>query len=536
MNITVGGSCVQALSSEMTVQVKQNGKVYQIDFEKGYVTNKTREVDTCDENEHGTTVSFIMDEEIWKDSDDLNVKALEKRIKQNAYLNPGLTLYFMQLDKDDNVLYEKSYCFPEGLKTYVAELTANKKRLTDIIRINTSLDEIDIQIGMTYVDNYNEDIYTFCNNMNTIENGDHLTGFLSGLNSAIKKYIDMYNVKLDYKQNDIKEGLTAIVSVKVPDPIFEGQAKTKLRMASVRNAVKEITEESILDYLDKNPDIAKLIIAKIQQAAKARIAAAKAREGARKSKNLNSDSNPEKLADCTSKNPEECEIYIVEGDSAGGSAKQGRDRKFQAILPVFGKILNVEKARLDKVLASEKMRMIIQALHCGIGEDFDINKLRYHKIILFSDADVDGYHIACLHITFIWRFMREIIEKGYLYISCPPKYKIVIDKDTTEYAFDEQARDEILKKYNNKYSNITYLKGLGEMNPEQLWDTSMNPETRTLIRVTSNMAEDCEKAISLCMSEDSIARKNWLLNINEDDENINDEDINDNYIEEGDEV
>ena len=231
-------------------------------------------------------------------------------------------------------------------------------------------------------------MYTFCNKMNTIENGDHLTGFLSGLNSAIKKYIDMYNVKLDYKQNDIKEGLTAIVSVKVPDPIFEGQAKTKLRMASVRNAVKEITEESILDYLDKNPDIAKLIIAKIQQAAKARIAAAKAREGARKSKNLNSDSNPEKLADCTSKNPEECEIYIVEGDSAGGSAKQGRDRKFQAILPVFGKILNVEKARLDKVLASEKMRMIIQALHCGIGEDFDINKLRYHKIILFSDADV----------------------------------------------------------------------------------------------------------------------------------------------------
>ena len=300
---------------------------------------------------------------------------------ENGYLK-------FKVSQDDNVLYEKSYCFPEGLKTYVAELTANKKRLTDIIRINTSLDEIDIQIGMTYVDNYNEDIYTFCNNMNTIENGDHLTGFLSGLNSAIKKYIDMYNVKLDYKQNDIKEGLTAVVSVKVPDPIFEGQAKTKLRMASVRNAVKEITEESILDYLDKNPDIAKLIIAKIQQAAKARIAAAKAREGARKSKNLNSDSNPEKLADCTSKNPEECEIYIVEGDSAGGSAKQGRDRKFQAILPVFGKILNVEKARLDKVLASEKMRMIIQALHCGIGEDFDINKLRYHKIILFSDADV----------------------------------------------------------------------------------------------------------------------------------------------------
>lgn len=312
MNITVGGSCVQALSSSMNIEVTFGGKRYLTEFEKGFITTKTHVIEEgIDPAEHGTSVTFTPDTELWSDADPLNISALKKRLKQIAYLNPGLTMYFY-VDHEDKQI-EESFYYEEGLKSYVEELTSKKKRLTDVIGMDTSLNEIDIQIGMTYTDAYNDELYTFCNNMATIDNGDHLTGFTMGLTSAIKSYMEHYKITFDCKAEDIKEGLVAVVAVRVGDPIFEGQAKTKLKMMSVRNSVKNVTEQAVIDYLDKNPDIAKTIMAKIEQAAKARIAAQKARETARKTKSSIDAGTPNKLADCASKKPEECEIFLVEG-------------------------------------------------------------------------------------------------------------------------------------------------------------------------------------------------------------------------------
>lgn len=502
----VGGSCVQALSEWMNVYVQTGEKKYEINFEKGFCTQKVREIPLEEEYERGTTVSFKLDEEIWSDADPLNLKALKRRIKQIAYLNPGLTMY-MYADTDTDKI-EETYIYPEGLKSYVEELTAKKKRLTDVIGMSTTLNDIDIEIGMTYTDVYNEELYTFCNNMATVDHGDHLTGFTMGLTSAIKSYMEHYKINFECKSEDIKEGLVAVVAVRVGDPIFEGQAKTKLRMQSVRNAVKNVTEQAILDYLDKNPDIAKSILAKIEQAARARIAAQKARETARKSKSL-VDGNPAKIADCSSKNPEESELWLVEGDSAGGSAKQGRDRRTQAILPVFGKINNVEKSRLADVLKNQKLNEVVKAGKFGIGEDFDLSKSRYHKYIISADADVDGFHITCLWITYFFRYLRPIIEAGWLYIAMPPLFKIVKGKKIY-YAYSDQERDDIIAEIGGS-DNVQRYKGLGEMNPEQLWETTMNPENRRLIQVTIDDAETAEAAISLCMSEDSNARKEWIM-------------------------
>lgn len=453
----VGGSCVQALSEYMNVTINCSGKSHEINFEKGFCTKKVRKTGKLeDPNETGTTVTFKLDEEIWADADPLNIKALKRRLKQIAYLNPGLTMYFYT--EIDGVTTEDTFLYPEGLKSYVEELTAKKKHLTDIIGMDTSLNEIDIQIGMTYTDAYNDELYTFCNNMNTVDNGDHLTGFTSGLTSSIKSYMEHYKINFDCKAEDIKEGLVAVVAVRVADPIFEGQAKTKLKMASVRNAVKEVTEQAILDYLDKNPEIAKSILAKIEQASKARIAAQKARETARKTKNLAAEGNPNKLAECSSKKPEECELWLVEGDSAGGSAKQGRDRKTQAILPVFGKINNVEKSRLADVLKNVKLNELVKAGKFGIAEEFDITKTRYHKYIISADADVDGFHITCLWITYVYRYLRPLIEAGMLYIACPPLFKIVKGKKV-QYAYSDEERDAIVEELGGA-DNIQRYKGL----------------------------------------------------------------------------
>lgn len=502
----VGGSCVQALSEWMNIYVQTDNKKYEINFAKGFCIEKVREVELDDEYERGTTVQFKLDEEIWADSDPLNVKALKRRVKQIAYLNPGLTMY-MYVDRDGEQ-WEETFMYPEGLKSYVEELTAKKKRLTDVIGMSTTLNDIDIEIGMTYTDSYNDELYTFCNNMATVDHGDHLTGFTMGLTSAIKSYMDNYKITFECKSEDIREGLVGVVSVRVGDPIFEGQAKTKLKMMSVRSAVKNVTEQAILDYLDKNPEIAKSILAKIEQASKARIAAAKARETARKTKSI-VEGNPAKLADCSSKKPEECELWLVEGDSAGGSAKQGRDRRTQAILPVFGKINNVEKSRLADVLKNQKLNEVVKAGKFGIGEDFDLTKSRYHKYIISADADVDGFHITCLWITYYFRYLRPIIEAGWLYIAMPPLFKIVKGKKIY-YAYSDEERDAMVAELGGA-DNIQRYKGLGEMNPEQLWETTMNPENRRLIQVTIEDAEAAEAAISLCMSEDSSARKEWIM-------------------------
>ena len=513
----VGGSCVQALSEWMNIYCTTRNKTYLTSFSKGYISEHTHLVEENVEG-HGTTVEFKMDQDIWSDSDPLNKKALKKRLRELAYLNKGITIYYAELDENDETIDEVSYCFEEGLKNYIEDLTQKKEKLIDIIYINESVqderndrkdDTVDIHLAMTYTTSYHSEIYTFVNNMATRDDGDHLTGFTMGLSEAIKEYC----ADLSCRTEDIKEGLTAVIAVTVTDPNFEGQSKTKLRMNSIRSAIKKIVKERLSDYLDRNPALAKKIIEKIQSAIKAREAAAKAREIARTSKS-HSQGTAEKLADCTSKDPTISEIWIVEGDSAGGTAKQARNRIFQAILPVFGKINNVEKSRMSDIINNVKIGELAKAAKFGIGEDFDANKSKFNYFIISSDADVDGFHIQCLWITYFYRYARTIIENGWLYISCPPLFKIVKKKGKKEeiyYAYSDEERDEIIASLGGTVDNIQRYKGLGEMNADQLWETTMNPETRKLIRVTLEDAEACEQAISLCMSEDSSSRKEWIM-------------------------
>jgi DNA gyrase subunit B len=504
----VGGSCVQALSDYMDIQVATDGKKYQIDFAKGYVTEKVRCIEK-ETDEQGTTVTFHPDPEIWKNDAPFNYASLKTRIKQLAYLNPGLNMYLFE---NENVEEPEVFSFDDGLKSYIEELIPKgKEKITDTIYVSKSENNVDVQLALAYTNTYNESLYCFCNNMATTSNGDHLTGFIMGLNSSIKKYIESYNIKLDFKSEDIKEGLIGIVSVKVANPNFEGQAKTKLVMKSVKDAVKKITEDILIEYLDKNPDAAKAIINKIETAAKARIAAQKARELTRSKKNNQQlDSKyASKLADCTSKDPNECEIYIVEGDSAGGSAKQARNRKTQAIIAPFGKPNNVEKETKEKVLASDKLKMFSSAMKCGVGEDFDIKNIRYGRVIIMADADVDGYHIRTLWTTYIYRYMRPLLEEGRIYYAVAPLYKMTYGKKV-EYAYTDAEKEKILAE-KGKADNIQRYKGLGEMNPEQLWETTMNPENRKLIQVTLNDAEKAEEVIKLCMGEVVAPRTEWIM-------------------------
>lgn len=507
----VGGSCVQALSDWMNIEVTYAGDKYLTQFAKGFITSNTQKIETgIDPEEHGTSVSFKYDEEIWAESDPINIKALKKRVKQIAYLNPGLTMYFY-VDHEGTKI-EETFIYPEGLVSYVGELTAKRNKLSDVVGMNISLDEIDIQCAMVYTDAYNEELYTFCNNMATVDNGDHLTGFTMGLADAVKEYMTQYNIKFDMKNEDIREGLIGVVAVRVADPIFEGQAKTKLKMMSVRTVVKNTTKDMVVDYLDKNPDTAKIILAKIQQAAKARIAAQKARENQRKNKSV-TDGNAAKLADCTWKDPDKTEIYLVEGDSAGGSAKQARDRLFQAILPVFGKITNVEKKRLEEIINNQKLLEVAKAIKVQFGPECKAEDSRYRKIIIMADADVDGEHITCLWTTFFFRYMRPLVEAGYLYIACPPLYKLSY-KDGKNvrivYAYSDEDLERI-KLEQGEPVNVQRFKGLGEMNPEQLWDTTMNPETRRLIQVSTEDAEMAEEIVSLLMGEVVAPRREWIM-------------------------
>lgn len=508
MKILVGGSCVQALSDYMTIQVATDNKKYQIDFSKGYVTEKTRIIEENVE-ERGTTVTFHPDPEIWKDEEPFNFSALRTRLKQIAYLNPKLSIY---LFKDENVEEPEVFSFENGLQDYIEELIpANKDKITDTIYVSTSEKSIEVQLALAYTNSYSESLHCFCNNMATTSNGDHLTGFINGLNGAIKKYMESYKINLDYKNEDIKEGLVGIVSVKVANPNFEGQAKSKLVMKSVKDAVKNITENIITDFLDKNPATAKIIKDKIETASKARMAAQRARELSRNKKNnqqLDSKS-ASKLADCSSKDPEECEIYIVEGDSAAGSAKQGRNRRFQAIIAPFGKVNNVEKTTYEKIINSEKIKMYVNAMKCGMGEDFCIDDIRYGRTILMSDADVDGYHIRTLWTTFIYRYMRPLIEEGRLYYAIPPLYKLTY-KSEIVYVYNENEKEQKIAEL-GKPTDIQRYKGLGEMNSEQLWDTTMNPETRTMIKVTLEDAEKAEAAIKLCMGDVVAPRTEWIM-------------------------
>ena len=507
----VGLSVVNALSEWMAVRVKRDGYKYEIGFTKGIKAQELTVIEEgLDPNDTGTEVVFYPDAEIWGD-ETLAIKDIKDRMMTLAYLNPGLVNYLYIQNGEE--IEEHTYQYPEGLKAYIDTRVNGKKSLIDTLQIAGLYEGVEVLVGMTYTDSYNlDEIASFCNNANTKDGGDHVTGFKDAIKNSLTSYINENKLNVKFESADLLEGLTSVVSIKVKDPVFDGQGKAKIRMTIARQAVRKVVEEFLKEYMDHNPDVAKALVDKVANASKARIAAQRAKEAVRKIKE--SSDSPSgmagKLTPCTSKKPEECEIYIVEGDSAGGSAKQARDRRFQAILPIFGKPLNVEKKRLHEVVKNERLMDLVRALGCGVGEEFDYSKLKYHTVVIMSDADVDGSHIKTLWTTFVYRYMRPLIENGNLYFSCPPLYKLVINKQNV-YAKDDAEKDALIAQYGNKVTNVQRFKGLGEMQAEQLWDTTMDPSKRTLERVTIEDAERDEYILSLCMGEEVVPRREFIM-------------------------
>ena len=516
----VGASCVNAVSETFDVTVKTGGRVYETNFEKGIITQHTHEVGECDPAETGTSVSYVLDDEIWGE-DVFDFHKLDTRLRQLAYLNPGLTMYLYldTMDAEGKPLKkEEEYCFPEGVKAYVDELTKNKTVLmvpelvTQTVE-NEKVGGIDVSVALTYTASNSDNIKSFVNSINTEYGGDHETGLRMGISKAIERYALENKVIKDAKaivSEDTREGLVAILNCSVADPNYEGQGKNKIRMPEVRAAVKNVVENWLYDYLSKDTATAKKIMEKVLLAAKARVAATKARNAVRSASAISTGA-VKGLADCSCKDPDQAEIFLVEGDSAGGSAKQGRDRRTQAILPVFGKVGNAEKSSLDKIIKSVKTQSIVSALGCGIGKTFDISKLRYKKIVLMSDADVDGSHIQCLHMTFFYNYLRPIVEAGYLYVACPPLYKVYKKSKGQDvdvhYLYTEAEKDA----FDTEGYLVQRYKGLGEMKPEQLWETTMNPDNRRLIQITLDDVEAAEEALKVCMGDDVKSRKEFIM-------------------------
>ena len=496
----VGASVVNALSEYCEVTVTREGKVWQQKYSRGNVLCEVTEIAEADESLHGTKVTFKPDHEIFEETE-YDFDILAHRLRELAFLNKGIAITL--IDKRENG-QEESYHYEGGIKEFVSYLNRNKEVLhPEPIYVEGEKDGIIAEISLQYNDGYNENLYSFANNIDTIEGGTHLSGFKTALTRAINDYAKRFgHIKENDKNlsgDDAREGLTAVISVKISEPQFEGQTKTKLGNSEVRGVVDSIVGEGVSTFLEENPAVGKIIIDKALMAARARDAARKARELTRKSV-LERSTLPGKLADCSSKDPAECEIYIVEGDSAGGSAKQGRNRKFQAILPLRGKILNVEKQRLDRILNSDTIRAMITAFGAGIGKDFDEEKLRYNRIIIMTDADVDGAHIRTLLLTFFFRYMRPLIDGGHVYIAQPPLYKVSKGK-REEYAYSDEELDKILEEFGGKDSsiNIQRYKGLGEMNASQLWDTTMDPEHRILLKATIEDAIAADEIFTILM-------------------------------------
>src|SRR6478752_511995 len=487
----VGVSVVNALSETLKVWVKRDGKEYYMDFARGKTTTKLKTLREVPKNESGTKVYFKPDAQIFTDLV-YRYDTLAMRLRELSFLNKGVMITLT----DERPGQEKADTFHAkgGLKEFVQHLNTQRKSLhPEVMYIETMRDDVGIELAMQYNDGYNENVFSFVNNINTHEGGTHLTGFKAALTRVINNYASKggFLKKADFtlSGDDVREGLTAVLSVKVREPQFEGQTKTKLGNSEVESAVKTLVNEQLGSYLDEHPRVANIIVEKAVSAARAREAARKARDLTRKKSALDIGNLPGKLADCSLTDPALCELYLVEGDSAGGSAKQGRKRQFQAILPLRGKIINVEKARIDKVLSNEEIRTIITAIGSGIKEEFEIEKARYHKIIIMTDADVDGAHIRTLLLTFFFRQMPELIDAGYMYIAQPPLFRIAKGKEAY-YAYDLKERDEIVKRFGGGTNgdgkgniNIQRYKGLGEMNKDQLFDTTMDPERRTLLKV-----------------------------------------------------
>ncbi|WP_291569869.1 DNA topoisomerase (ATP-hydrolyzing) subunit B [Clostridium sp. UBA4548] len=505
----VGASVVNALSDLCEVIVKREGHIWKQAFSRG----KTISPFEClgDTEEHGTTTHFKPDPEIFEEIE-YDYDTLSQRLRELAFLNKGIKINISdeRNDKKQNFHYEG------GIKSFVEYLNRNKGKVhSEPVYVEGIKDSTSVEIALQYNDTYIENLFSFANNIDTVEGGTHLVGFKTALTRVLNDYAKKFGFLKESDKNlsgeDVREGLTAVISVKLTEPQFEGQTKTKLGNSEVRGIVETIVADTVSAFLEENPAVGKSIIEKGLNAARAREAAKKARELTRRKSVLESTTLPGKLADCSSKDPEECEIYIVEGDSAGGSAKQGRDRKFQAILPLRGKIMNIEKQRLDKILNSETIRSMITAFGAGIGKEFDVSKLRYNRIIIMTDADVDGAHIRTLLLTFFYRYMRELVEQGHVFIAQPPLYKVTKAKKDY-YTYSDSELDKLLIELGGKDSNtdIQRYKGLGEMNATQLWDTTMNPEVRTLLQVTVEDAMAADEIFTILMGDKVEPRREFI--------------------------
>lgn len=507
----VGVSVVNALSARFEAKIKRNGKHHHITFENGGKLIKPLEV-IGDTQERGTYVRFWPDPQVFE-TIEFSYETLQNRLRELAFLNKGISISLT--DERAGKKREQKFYFEGGIVSYVEWLNKGKKGFHEPIYLETSREDVEMEICIQYTDTYNSTVFSFVNNINTVEGGTHLSGFRAALTRTINSYAKEKNLlakDLESLQgDDMLEGLTTVISVRVPEPQFEGQTKAKLGNSNVRGLVDGMTSEALQSYLYEHPREAKMIIGKIVQAALAREAARKARDMTRRKSALDTASLPGKLADCQEKDPAKCEIFIVEGDSAGGSCKQARSREFQAVLPVFGKILNVEKARINRVLGSDKLTMMIAALGTNIGEDFNLSKLRYHRIILMADSDVDGSHITTLNLTLFYRYLRQIIERGHLYIAMPPLYMIRKGKQKF-YAEDEKEKNRIVREEFGGMQGVTVqrYKGLGEMNPQQLWETTMDPQTRRLKRVTIDDAAAAEQLFSTLMGDEVQPRREFI--------------------------
>ncbi|MBR3311764.1 MAG: DNA topoisomerase (ATP-hydrolyzing) subunit B [Solobacterium sp.] len=511
----VGASVVNALSEWLEVRVFHDGKIYYVRFENGGHAVKPLEViGECDPSEHGSEVRFKADPAIFTETTVYDHDTLRDRIRQLAFLNKGIRLIFNDERAEEEKKQHYEFLFEGGLKQYVEFLNKNRTKIhPDIIYSEGAADNIEVEVAVQYNDGYNPNVYTFCNNINTVEGGTHEEGFRLALNRVINAYARENKFLKEKDDNltsdDCKEGITAVISVKHPDPQYEGQTKTKLGNTEVRRVVSSIFGKQLERFLMENPDQAKLIMEKATLASQARMAAKKAREATRKSALSSISSLPGKLMDCSSKDASVCEIYIVEGNSAAGSAKNGRDSHYQAILPLRGKILNVEKARQHRVFENAEIRSMITAFGCGVLDEIDTSKLRYHKIVIMTDADVDGSHIRILLLTFFYRYLRPVIEQGYVYIAQPPLYKAQ-KGNTVRYAYTEEQMNQIRAEMGDRLS-IQRYKGLGEMDAEQLWETTMDPKNRTLIRVNVDDAELADQYFSIMMGEEVEPRKNFII-------------------------
>ena len=508
----VGSSVVNALSEWFEVEVSQNGHIHHQRFERGNIVTDLKVIGDTDET--GTFIKFKADPEIFTETTVYEYEVLQRRLREQAFLNAGLSITLTDKRDPDNIV-EENFCYEGGIKSFVDYINTSRGLtpvVDDIMHFTTVSGDRSAEVSISYNDGYNEIILSFANGVRTIDGGTHENGFKTALTRVFNEYGRKFKLLKDNDKNlsgdDVREGLTAVISVKLTEAEFEGQTKGKLGNTEMQTIVSKMMYEKLMTYFEENPQAAKAIFNKALDASRAREAARKARDSARRKSALEGNSLPGKLADCIDKNPENTEIFIVEGDSAGGSAKEGRDNRIQAILPLWGKMLNVEKARIDKVIGNDKLTPVVTALGTGIGEEFNIEKLRYHKIVIMADADVDGQHIRTLLLTFFFRYMRDLIDGGYIYIAQPPLFKVSKGK-RHEYAFSDEQRDALIEEMGQN-CDIQRYKGLGEMDPDQLWETTMDPATRTMLRVTLEDAMEADETFSILMGDKVEPRREFI--------------------------